>query len=229
MDLEYQNYDEKLINKDISMYMRLGFIKKVYGILAAQVTLSVIFILISFTDAFAQFAITNIWLYWLCLFSGIASICFLCCYKNKVPHNYIILGIFTFSMSYMLAVMTSFFTPRSVILSGFLTLGVVIALTVYAFNTKTDFSYLYSFLFVSLFVFMIIGLFSFLFGPFFEMIYCIFGVLLFSLWLIYDTQCIMGKIGDVYTIDDYVIAAIDVYLDILNLFVMILRLLGDRR
>jgi FtsH-binding integral membrane protein len=39
----------------------------------------------------------------------------------------------------------------------------------------------------------------------------------------------MGKIGDVYTIDDYVIAAIDVYLDILNLFVMILRLLGDRR
>jgi FtsH-binding integral membrane protein len=129
----------------------------------------------------------------------------------------------------MVAFFTSFFTAKSVILSGLLTLGVVIGLTVYAFNTKENFSYLYSFLYVSLFVFMIVGFFSFLFGPFFEMIYCIFGVLMFSLWLIYDTQCIMGKIGDVYGIDDYMIAAIDIYLDILNIFVLILRLLGDRR
>ena len=151
------------------------------------------------------------------------------CYRTSVPTNYYLLGLFTLCMSYMIGLITSLYTAKSVLLAGFLTLGVVIALTVYAFNTKEDFSYLGGFLYVSLFVFTIVGLFSLFFGPFFEMLYCIAGVLLFSLYLIYDTQAIMGKIGDVYTLDDYIIASIDIYLDIINIFLYLLRLLGDNK
>ena len=39
----------------------------------------------------------------------------------------------------------------------------------------------------------------------------------------------MGKIGDVYTLDDYIIASVDIYLDIINIFLYLLRLLGDNK
>jgi FtsH-binding integral membrane protein len=36
----------------------------------------------------------------------------------------------------------------------------------------------------------------------------------------------MGKFGNEYSIDDYIFAALNLYLDIINLFLYILRILG---
>ena len=44
--------------------------------------------------------------------------------------------------------------------------------------------------------------------------------------LIYDTQLVIGKFGREYEIDDYIFAALAIYIDIINLFSFILRLLG---
>ena len=51
------------------------------------------------------------------------------------------------------------------------------------------------------------------------------GAMLFSAFIVYDTYMIMNRMG----CDDYVIAAIELYLDIINLFLMILQLLGNDR
>jgi FtsH-binding integral membrane protein len=57
------------------------------------------------------------------------------------------------------------------------------------------------------------------------------GVLLFSFYLVFDVQLILGgkhsrfKFG----VDDYVFAALAVYLDIVNLFIRILHLLSKKR
>ena len=40
--------------------------------------------------------------------------------------------------------------------------------------------------------FMILSLFSFLFGPTMRLIYCGLGVIVFGLYLIFDTQYIVG-------------------------------------
>ncbi|MBP6775514.1 MAG: Bax inhibitor-1 family protein, partial [Gemmatimonadaceae bacterium] len=50
-------------------------------------------------------------------------------------------------------------------------------------------------------------------------------VLVFSGMLVYDTWRLRNQYGP----EDYVIAAVQIYLDLLNLFTAILRLLGGRR
>jgi len=55
-------------------------------------------------------------------------------------------------------------------------------------------------------------------------VYHILGVLVFSGFILYDTSQLIHKYG----CDDYMIASIELYLDIINLFIHILALLGDR-
>jgi FtsH-binding integral membrane protein len=50
-------------------------------------------------------------------------------------------------------------------------------------------------------------------------------VLLFSGLLIYDTWRLRNRYGP----DEYVGAAVQIYLDLLNMFLAILRILGSRR
>ena len=51
------------------------------------------------------------------------------------------------------------------------------------------------------------------------------GALLFALFIIFDTHMMMTKLSP----EEYIMAAINLYLDIINLFLHILRLLGERR
>jgi len=60
--------------------------------------------------------------------------------------------------------------------------------------------------------------------PIVQLIYACLGALLFSIYIIFDTQMILGK-GDLkYSLDDAYLAAIKLYLDIVNLFLSILRI-----
>ena len=56
------------------------------------------------------------------------------------------------------------------------------------------------------------------------------GCLIFSMYIVYGTQLIVGGDHHKYQFseDDYVFAAINIYLDIVNLFIYILQLLNDR-
>ena len=53
-----------------------------------------------------------------------------------------------------------------------------------------------------------------------------FGSILFSFFIVYDTNRICCD--DKY-IDNWVLGCIDLYLDIINLFIQILQLIGSRR
>lgn len=55
------------------------------------------------------------------------------------------------------------------------------------------------------------------------------GAILFGIYLIYDTQLIVGDRSRVMSIDDYVMAAMMLYIDIVQLFIYILQILGDSR
>ena len=49
--------------------------------------------------------------------------------------------------------------------------------------------------------------------------------LVFSLYIVYDTFLIQRKLSP----DDYVFAALSLYLDVINLFISILQVIGGRR
>ena len=63
-------------------------------------------------------------------------------------------------------------------------------------------------------------------SPIVQLIYACLGALVFSIYLIYDTQLVVGKGTFSYSLDDAYLAAIQLYLDVINLFLFILQILG---
>jgi hypothetical protein len=63
------------------------------------------------------------------------------------------------------------------------------------------------------------GLFFFIFqSPLLHLIYITISIIVYGLYLIYDTQLIMGGRQNELDIDDYIIAALMIYVDIIVLF-----------
>lgn len=111
-----------------------------------------------------------------------------------------------------------------------ITVVICLALTAFSFQTKWDFTGMGAGLFVCLIVFMIFGFLAiFLRGafPILNMVYACLGALLFSVYLVYDTQMIMGG-KHKYSIspEEYIFAALNIYLDIINIFIYILSIIG---
>lgn len=77
-------------------------------------------------------------------------------------------------------------------------------------------------LFACLLVLLIAGFLQFFFNnTVYELCISIFGAILFSLFIIYDTHMLMQKLSA----EEYIHATISLYLDIINLFIYILRIL----
>lgn len=65
-----------------------------------------------------------------------------CCesIRRKSPMNFIFLGIFTLAQSFVLGVVTSAYGTETVLLAVGVTAAVCFALTIFAFQTKIDFT-----------------------------------------------------------------------------------------
>ena len=155
----------------------------------------------------------------------------LACVKTctrEVPTNYILLLVFTLSEGYLVSYLTAMYNDKNiVIVAAGLTLGVTIGLTIYAFFTKTDYTYLGAFL-ATAGCLLILGCIACFWMHFYwlYMIYCVLGLIIYSFYLVYDTQLIMGGKRYELSLDDYVIAAVIIYLDIVMIFVYLLMLIG---
>ena len=107
-----------------------------------------------------------------------------------------------------------------------LTVAVFGGLTLYAMVSKKDFSYLGGMLFISLIALVVAGLVLMFFNSsMLGTLYAVGGVLIFSGYVLYDTSRIMQHLQA----DEAVTGAVSLYLDFFNLFLFILRLLGNRR
>ncbi|ABK82314.1 Bax inhibitor-1/YccA family protein [Campylobacter fetus] len=95
-------------------------------------------------------------------------------------------------------------------------------LTVFAFNTKKDFSAMGKMLFITLIVIVVASLLNLFFqSALLATVVAAIGAILFSAYILYDTQMIIRG-----GYDSPVLAAVALYLDILNLFISLLQLLG---
>ena len=145
-----------------------------------------------------------------------------------VPTNYILLGVFTFCVSWIVGVRCMFVrNPIIVVEAACLTAAVVIALTIYAIRTKTDFTMCGGTLYIMFMVLFTATLFACFFGPSMHLAISCLGVILFSFYLVYDTQMIVGGKHRQLQFDKdcYILAAVIIYLDVINLFLYILAIL----
>jgi FtsH-binding integral membrane protein len=107
-----------------------------------------------------------------------------------------------------------------------LTIGAFGILTMYAFVSRRDFSAWGGFLIVGLWVLIGTMFLNFFFqNNTVSLWLASVSVLLFSGLLVYDTW----RLRNFYGPDEYVGAAVQIYLDLLNMFMAILRIMGNRR
>lgn len=109
--------------------------------------------------------------------------------------------------------------------AAMLTLSVFGSLSAYVFISKKDFSFLGGMLFVGLIGLLVSGIVMMIFNvSAMATVYSLFGIVIFSGFVLYDTSQIINRLSP----DDVVTGAIELYLDMLNLFLFILRLLNSR-
>ena len=67
-----------------------------------------------------------------------------------------------------------------------------------------------------------------IFIPALRIVYAGLGAFVFSAFIVYDTQLICGGKHRTYqfSVDDYVLAALSLYIDVVQLFLFLLSLLG---
>jgi modulator of FtsH protease len=146
------------------------------------------------------------------------------------PKNVILTGIFTFVEGIFIAPFLYMAERNAPGVSGqaaLLTLGAFGVLSLYAVISKRDFSAWGSFFIVGLVVLLIASVINmFVASAAAGLWIAAVGVLVFSGLLVFDTWRIVrsGQYGQ----DDYVLAAVTIYLDLLNMFMFIITLLGGR-
>ena len=116
-------------------------------------------------------------------------------------------------------------------MAGGMTAGMTVGLTAYAYNTKTDFTMCGSLFFIlslALMMLCLVSVFMTFVAWWHPFMACI-CVVFYALYLIYDTQLIAGGRSHKISLDDYVIGALLLYVDIMMLFLELLRLLGSRK
>ncbi|XP_011161668.1 protein lifeguard 1 isoform X2 [Solenopsis invicta] len=215
--------------------IRNGFIRKVYSILMCQLVIT-----LGMISLFLYHQPTQRWVqshrevFWIAFAMTIVLIiCMACCtsVRRKAPMNFIFLFLFTIAEAFLLATAASTYQSQEVMLAVGITAAVCLGLTIFAFQTKIDFTGLHSVLFVAVLILMIFGIITiFWHGKVITLVYASLGALIFSLYLIYDTQMMIGG-KHKYSVspEEYIFAALSLYLDVINIFLYILTIIGATR
>ena len=223
MDLEKGNVDSFAPERN-------DFAKKVYGITGLMLSITTVCTGLLY-DTTGELA-TNYLMISLSIVGSFGIIIALTCCKlsTVVPTNYILLAVFSLCQSVLLAISCSYFETQSVFIALLITSAIVCALTVYAWNAKVDVTILWSILLVTLTALVMSTLILLFFRtPFLMSLYCFLGAVLFGIYIVVDVQMIEGRMKEKYQIDDYVGASMNLYLDILNLFLKILQMMGKKK
>lgn len=233
------NNNSYYLSPALSNEIRKSFIVKVYSILWVQILFTSFFIgLCNINDSLANFmtsptgqlisVITTIFLF----IQMIMLYCLYDTFKQK-PYNWLLLITFTLSITYLVGIVGVIYSTEKLLLGGCTTLTIFAGLSLYAWQSTIDYTVFGNIMVVITFGFIMMGvLMSFVSFPLIQTIYSVIGAMLFSFYIIYDTQMIIGgnhkKFS--FTVDDFVIASISLYLDIINLFLYIMEILdGNSR
>ena len=226
-----------------------AYMLKVYNYMATGVLLTGIVALISFnisvvTDAsgaivsFTEFGNTLFFsgFKWLVMLAPLGIVFYMSFGINKMSSSkaqtvfWIFAALMGLSLSWILLV----YTGKSVARVFFITSATFGAMSLYGYTTKRDLTKLGSFLMMGLIGIIIASLVNiFMKSGLMYFVISILGVLIFVGLTAYDTQ----KIKNMYVESDSgeligkkaVMGALTLYLDFINLFIMLLRLFGQRR
>ena len=181
-------------------------------------------------------SIYNSGLAWVVMLAPLGVVLYMSFGINKMSASkaQTVFWIFAALMGISLSSIFVVYTETSITRVFFITAGTFGAMSIYGYTTKRDLTKLGSFLIMGLIGIIIASLVNiFLKSSMMYFVISILGVLIFVGLTAYDTQ----KIKNMYAASDTgeimgkkaVMGALTLYLDFINLFIMLLRLFGQRR
>ncbi|CAE6996721.1 hypothetical protein P3342_000433 [Pyrenophora teres f. teres] len=212
---------------EATLDIRMAFVRKVYAILTVQLLATAAVSFVSMTsETYKHFVQTHQWPLWVSLFGSFAFLGLTFWKRKSYPTNLLFLGGFTAMEAYSISVIVSFTESKIVLQALFFTLGIFVALSLFACQSKYDFTSWVPYLFGTLWVVVLFGFMSafFPYNSTVELGYGVICALIFSAYILVDTQMIMRH----YHVEEEIAAAISLYLDIINLFLAILRILNSQ-
>jgi len=212
---------------EATLDIRMAFIRKVYAILTVQLLATTAISSVSFFNAsYKNWIQSTPSMMWVSLIGAIVFMGLTFWKRKSYPTNLIFLAGFTVLEAYSISVIVSFTDSRIVLEALIFTLGIFVALSLFACQTKYDFTNWMPYLFGALWVLILFGFMAMWFPKTsgVELGYGIIAALIFSGYILVDTQLIMRH----YHVEEEIAAAISLYLDIINLFLAILRILNSQ-
>lgn len=230
MSCQGKSGDDGALSGVADAVLRAGFVRKVYGILSAQMALTVAVATTCTMNSTIRLALISTGLEgWLKLVVFVPTI--VCLFslhfaKRSYPLNYVLLFFFTACISinvgFVCAVVFEAGLGLLILQAASITTAIFLGLSAYSLCSKRDFSFLGGFLSAALFGLIFANLIGWLLGvTFAETAIACCGALTFCGYIVYDTYRLSKKLD----YDDYIVGAIELYLDIVNLFLYILQIL----
>jgi len=154
----------------------------------------------------------------------------LCCENllRKSPSKYIIYSLFVLAVSYSLGITSLYIRGDILYISIIITTGTTTSLILYSFIATTDFTEYYTYVVAIFMCLIFIGIVNIFFNnTIIQVIISGGGALAFACFIIFDMQMILGQkhIKYKYSIDDFILAAMSLYLDVINMFLYIIQFL----
>lgn len=203
-------------------------------VLTAQLLVTFAFVAVfTFVHEVKAFVMVNIWTYLVSYAVFFVSVCVISCcgsVRRRHPWNLVALSVLTLSMSYMVGMIASFHDTESVVMAVGITAVVCFTVVLFSLQTKYDFTSCYGVLFVCLIVLIIFGLLCiFIRDRILHIVYAGLGALLFTCFLAVDTQLLLGNKELALSPEEYIFGALNLYMDIINIFLYILAIIGRAR
>lgn len=206
---------------EVSVPERLAFLRKIYGLL----TLSVLF---GIGGAWMMLSSeSNLMMAYQYRFGfillEIVALVAVYLLRHHPTWGLVSLLSFTTLTGIVSAPYVALYAPQAVAQAAWMTVGIFVGLSFYTITSKRDFSFMGGFLMAGLIALILAIILNIFFasGAMATLI-ALGGALLFSGFIVYDTFDILHR----YPTEEFIPATLALYLDILNLFLMLLRLVG---
>ncbi|CAI5452665.1 unnamed protein product [Caenorhabditis angaria] len=218
--------------------VRAGFVRKVFSLVTLMFTVVAGFCVIPFV--WADFSIflhhhPEIHIISFIIFFAISIA--LSCFESvrrSFPTNIILLAVFTIAASVMTMCVTAHYELGSVLIALLITTVCCGSIIVFSMKTKHDLTSKIGIVFILSMVVFSFGIFAMIFSlilkwKFLLSIYAGVAALLTMFYLAIDIQMLMGGRQFELSPEDYIFAAMQIFLDILNIFLLLLSLFGKSK
>ncbi len=226
-------YQYQTMSYAVGQEQTSSLISKVMGLLAFS------FVFAAIGSFVGSFVIQSLTAYWIVALAGLAVLFILQLVIQKPGINLFLLYLFTFLEGMSLAPLLSYYlaTNSNILGEAFVITALTsLALGLYAWITKRDFSGLRDYLFFGLILLLLVSVVGLFFGGLFGsgilgLVISFFGVAIFSGYVLYYVQRAKYMAN---TMPNAVGLTVSLFITLLNLFLYILRILsilqgGNRR